>query len=110
MKRIEEWYREDMASGTFLQELSELSPTTSATAELLSAVADLSPPSIAVSDLQLVVRIIDVASSRGAFRGEELSAVGALRDKVFNVLKAVAPESVQPPVKEAEGEPEAEKK
>ncbi len=27
MKRIEEWYREDMASGTFLEELSELSPT-----------------------------------------------------------------------------------
>ena len=27
MKRIEEWYREDMASGTFLHELSELSPT-----------------------------------------------------------------------------------
>ncbi len=27
MKRIEEWYREDMASGTFMQELSELSPT-----------------------------------------------------------------------------------
>jgi hypothetical protein len=27
MKRIEEWYREDMASGTFIQELSELSPT-----------------------------------------------------------------------------------
>lgn len=27
MKRIEEWYREDMASGTFLQELSKLSPT-----------------------------------------------------------------------------------
>ena len=27
MKLIEEWYREDMASGTFLQELSELSPT-----------------------------------------------------------------------------------
>ena len=27
VKRIEEWYREDMASGTFLKELSELSPT-----------------------------------------------------------------------------------
>ena len=27
MKRIEEWYREDMASGTFMRELSELSPT-----------------------------------------------------------------------------------
>lgn len=27
MKRIEGWYREDMASGTFMRELSELSPT-----------------------------------------------------------------------------------
>lgn len=27
MKRIEEWYREDLASGTFMKELSELSPT-----------------------------------------------------------------------------------
>ena len=27
MKRIEEWYREDMASGTFMQGLSKLSPT-----------------------------------------------------------------------------------
>ena len=27
VKRIEEWYREDMASGTFLKEVSELSPT-----------------------------------------------------------------------------------
>lgn len=27
MKRIEAWYREDMASGTFIQELSKLSPT-----------------------------------------------------------------------------------
>lgn len=27
VKRIEEWYREDMASGTFLKELSDLSPT-----------------------------------------------------------------------------------
>ena len=27
VKRIEEWYREDLAAGTFLKELSELSPT-----------------------------------------------------------------------------------
>lgn len=27
MNRIEEWYREDLASGTFVKELSELSPT-----------------------------------------------------------------------------------
>jgi|AGBJ01.1.fsa_nt_gi hypothetical protein len=27
MKRIEAWYREDMAWGTFMKELSEVSPT-----------------------------------------------------------------------------------
>ena len=27
MKRIEEWYREDLAWGTFIEKLSELSPT-----------------------------------------------------------------------------------
>ena len=27
MKRIEEWYREDMAWGTFMKELSNISPT-----------------------------------------------------------------------------------
>lgn len=27
VKRIEEWYREDMASGTFMKEISDLSPT-----------------------------------------------------------------------------------
>lgn len=27
MKRIEQWYREDMAWGTFMKELSEISPT-----------------------------------------------------------------------------------
>lgn len=30
MKRIEEWYREDMAWGRFMKELSEISPTVKA--------------------------------------------------------------------------------
>jgi len=38
--------------------------------------------SIALGDLQAAVNLIDICSKRGAFSGEELSAVGALRDKL----------------------------
>lgn len=42
-----------------------------------------------ISDLESVVRIIDAASERGAFKGSELSAVGAVRDKISNFLAQV---------------------
>ena len=38
MKRIEEWYREDMAWGTFMKELSEFSPTIKALLEELGLI------------------------------------------------------------------------
>lgn len=41
------------------------------------------------NDIADVVRIIDVCSSRGAFRGEELAGVGTLRNKLANYLQAV---------------------
>lgn len=34
-----------------------------------------------LGDFSAIVRIIDVASERGAFKGAELSSVGAVRDK-----------------------------
>lgn len=46
-------------------------------------------PQIGISDLQNVVKIIDAAAERGAFRGNELTAVGAVRDKVANFLAAI---------------------
>ena len=54
---------------------------------------DQQPASITAADLSLVVRIIDAGSSRGAWRGEELTVVGGLRDKLISVLKVVSPES-----------------
>lgn len=36
---------------------------------------------LTVNDIAAAVQIIDVVTSRGAFRGDELSQVGALRDK-----------------------------
>jgi hypothetical protein len=54
-------------------------------------------PTMNLQDLVYLINIVDVASRRGAFKGEELSAVGAVYDKVVSFLKTtgaiVEPES-----------------
>jgi hypothetical protein len=44
---------------------------------------------ITIADLDTIKNIINLASSRGAFRGEELSQVGAVYDKLSAFLTAV---------------------
>lgn len=44
---------------------------------------------ITIADLDSVKNIIDLASSRGAFRGEELSQVGLVYDKLTAFLNTV---------------------
>lgn len=39
------------------------------------------------NDLALVVTIIDVCSQRGAFKGDELAAVGTVRQKFAELVK-----------------------
>jgi hypothetical protein len=39
-------------------------------------------PSLGVQDLQAVLNMIEIANSRGAFKGAELSSVGQLFDKI----------------------------
>ena len=46
---------------------------------------------ITINDLASVVNLIDILTARGAFRGEELSPVGALRDKLAAHVKAAMP-------------------
>ena len=48
------------------------------------------PESISLNDLQLLANIVDLASGRGAFRGAELSQVGAVFDRLNNFLSIVA--------------------
>jgi hypothetical protein len=43
-------------------------------------------PEVTLNDFAAIVRIIDVASRRGAFEGKELSSVGTVRDKVETFL------------------------
>lgn len=43
-----------------------------------------------INDLQAILQVIDVLSSRGAVRPEEMSQVGAIRDKLARFLAQVA--------------------
>lgn len=39
-------------------------------------------PGLSLQDLAMVLLVIDTVSQRGAFKGEELADVGALRDRI----------------------------
>ena len=52
---------------------------------------DTSKPTIDINDLVAVVQLIDVCSTRGAFRGEELAMIGGLRTKLSEIVKANQP-------------------
>jgi hypothetical protein len=65
------------------------------------------PESISLQDLGLLAQIVDLATQRGAFRGNELSQVGGIYDKLTSFLTAV--QEQQDANAEASGEaPEAE--
>lgn len=46
---------------------------------------------VTLTDLQNILVVMDLASSRGAFRGAELQPVGQLYDKISRFLQSVAP-------------------
>jgi hypothetical protein len=48
--------------------------------------------SLGIGDLASVVQIIDVCSQRGAFQGSEMEAVGALRGRIQQFVKANTPD------------------
>lgn len=47
---------------------------------------------VTLTDLQNILVVLDLASSRGAFRGPELEPVGQLYNKINRFLQAVAPQ------------------
>ena len=48
---------------------------------------------VTAGDLALMVQVIDAGSQRGAWRGEELATVGALRNKIAAIVKALNPQT-----------------
>ena len=57
---------------------------------------------INANDLALFVQIIDVVSQRGAIKGEEMEAVGALRTKLVAYLNSIAPAQEEASAEEEE--------
>jgi hypothetical protein len=50
---------------------------------------DFSDIEITSADIKAVLDIINLAASRGALRGSELTIVGNIYDKYFNILEKV---------------------
>jgi len=69
--------------------MTETNDVETTTAEAAAAEGQVS---LGIGDLASVVQIIDVCSQRGAFQGSELEAVGALRGRVQQFVKANTPE------------------
>jgi len=63
------------------------------------------PVQLTIADLQLLARIVDLASRRGAFQAGELSQVGDAYNKLAGFLTYV--ESVQKKEEEAKAEAQA---
>ena len=67
------------------QKVKEMSEQTQDTAQDSNV-----PESISLQDLQVLLQIVDLASSRGAFRGPELTQVGAIFDKLNAFLTFIS--------------------
>ena len=48
-------------------------------------------PTIGVTDLESCVKIIDACTQRGAFKGDELTSVGTVRDRLVAFVEANTP-------------------
>ena len=53
--------------------------------------SEVQAPDINIGDFNAILQIIDVASARGAFRGEELTSVGTVRDRVSAFVSFYTP-------------------
>jgi len=54
-------------------------------------------PQLSLKDISTFVQIIDICSKRGGFEGQELEAVGSLRNRTVAFLNAAAPAEGEAP-------------
>ena len=58
-------------------------------------------PGLTIQDLTLTLQVVQVATSRGAFKADELSAVGGLYDRLFKFLDHAGAITKTPPAEAA---------
>lgn len=68
---------------------------------------EVQAPEVNIGDFGAILQIIDVASSRGAFKGAELSSVGAIRDRVAAFVDFYTPKKEEDDKEETNTEEEA---
>jgi hypothetical protein len=68
--------------------------------EATEAVAQ--PPALGLNDLSSILTIIEVCSTRGAFRAEELAVVGTLFNKIQAFVKSHEPRPADTPANTSE--------
>lgn len=59
------------------------------TPENSTSVQELQGPNLPVGHLESLLQVVDLATQRGAFRGPELSQIGAVYDGVHRFVEAV---------------------
>lgn len=57
-------------------------------------------PTLTIADLQLIAQVVDLASSRGAFRAGEFTQVGAVYTKLTGFLSHIAGATAEQPAEE----------
>lgn len=72
--------------------------------EVVEAAPQAEHPTLTIADLQLIAQVIDLASSRGAFRAGEFEQVGAVYTKLTGFLSHIASATAEPAAEETAGE------
>ena len=76
-------------------------PKETATAQPQAQAPQPDPTALSIGDLKNLSTILDVASTRGAFKANEMAGVGFLYNKLQAFLAKVAPQEEQKPTAEA---------
>ena len=66
-------------------------PTKGVDANTLANASEVDPNALSIGDLKNLTTIIDVASSRGAFRANEMASIGLIYNKLQAFLNKTAP-------------------
>jgi hypothetical protein len=65
-------------------------------------VAQAAPADLNLNDLMMIKNLIDVVTTRGAFKANELSSVGVLYDKLEKFLASVSAQQQTPAAPQGE--------
>lgn len=61
---------------------------------------------LTIQDLTLVLQVVNLAASRGAFKADEMTTIGGLHDRIFKFLDSVGAINRSPAAVDTPTEPQ----